>query len=378
VSLLTRRSLLGGAAGACALGLIGAKPAVAGPASGPLRVLAATPNTRLTGLLNAYSDSSTGWTGADSTYSARLADGRQVWVFSDTFLGPVNPDGSRPRSTPFLNNSYVVATGDRLTTVHGGTTADPTSLYTPADPTHWYWMGAALPAGGLLQQILVEFGRTGTGPWDFAWMGTSVARVAAGRLGGNPIDIRPLPSGAGITWASWLQPVGGYLYIYGVEDLGASKYLHVARVRGLDLSGTWRYWAGSEWSTVEGDSVRVTGGVGNEYSVTPWAGRYLLVTQDTTELFSTKIVGYVADTPTGPFTGKTLLYTTPETGALGSYGNPNVYTYNPHVHPEYSDRERLVVSYNVNSLNGDDLYADVSIYRPRFIDVRLADAGRTG
>jgi hypothetical protein len=113
-------------------------------------------------------------------------------------------------------------------------------------------------------------------------------------------------------------------------------------------------------------------GVSNEYSVTPWCGRYLLVTQDTTEVFSAKIVAYVADTPTGPFTGKTLLYTTPETGAFGSYGNPNIYTYNPHVHPELGGAGRLVVSYNVNDFVSDELYGDVSIYRPRFVDVVLA------
>ncbi len=356
---LSRRSVLAGAAGAV---LLKAAPAAAAPASG-ITVRSATPDTRITGALNAYSDTGTGWTGADSTYSARLADGREVFIFSDTFLGPVNPDGSRPTTVPFLNNSYVVWSRDGFRTVK--------QPYSPADPSRWYWMGDGIAIGDQLHQILVEFGRTGTGPWDFAWLGTSLARVNAGALD-RPIDIRPLPSGAGVTWASWLQPIGGYLYIYGVEDLGASKYLHVARVRGRDLTGTWSYWTGTGWSTVEGDSVRVTDGVSNEYSVTPWRGRYLLVTQDTTELFSAKIVGYVSTAPTGPFTGKTLLYTTPETGASGSYGNPNVYTYNPHVHPEWSTDDRLVISYNVNSFVGDDLYADVSIYRPRFVGVCLS------
>jgi hypothetical protein len=356
---LPRRSGLAGAAGPAVL--LKAGPAAAGPRG--LVVRSATPDTRVTGALNAYSDTGTGWTGADSTYSTRLADGREVFIFSDTFLGPVNPDGSRPTTVPFLNNSYVVWSGGRFSTVP--------QPYTPADPAHWYWMGDGITVGDEIHQILVEFGRTGTGPWDFAWLGTSLARVSTRALG-HPLDIRPLPSGAGITWASWLQPLGGYLYIYGVEDLGASKYLHVARVRGRDLTGAWSYWTGTGWSTVEGDSVRVTDGVSNEYSVTPWRGRYLLLTQDTTELFSAKIVGYLSDSPTGPFTGKTLLYTTPETGAFGSYGNPNVYTYNPHVHPEWSTADELVVSYNVNSLVGDDLYADVSIYRPRFVDIHLA------
>ncbi|GIH14195.1 DUF4185 domain-containing protein [Rugosimonospora africana] len=388
MSPITRRQLMRGAAGvagAGALGLLGARPAAAagaaapaGPASAPaLRVLSATPDTPLTGALNAYSDSGTGWTGADSTYTAKLPGGREMFIFSDTFLGPVNPDGSRPLTTPFINNSAVVRTGDRFATVHGGTADAPAALYAPTNPDHWYWMGASLVDGGMLHQILIEFGRTGTGPFDFAWMGTAMASTPTDRLD-RPGPIRPLPSSAGITWSAWLQPVGRYLYIYGVEDLSATKYLHVARVPGRDPgAAAWQYWTGAGWSTVEGDSVRVMDGVANEHSVVPWRGRYLLVTQDTTELLSAKIVGYLGDSPTGPFTGKTLLYTTPETGASGSYGNANVYTYNPHVHPEYSDAERLVISYNVNSFDNTDLYSDVSIYRPRFVDARvtLATAG---
>ena len=97
-------------------------------------------------------------------------------------------------------------------------------------------------------------------------------------------------------------------------------------------------------------------------------------TMDTTLAFSAELDAYFSCTPTGPFVAKTTLYSTPETGPYGSYGNPNVYTYNAHVHPELSTSRKLVVSYNVNSLDssiGGDLYRDVTIYRPRFIDVYL-------
>src|SRR6266581_4741724 len=48
------------------------------------------------------------WTGADGVLSASLPDGRVVWDFSDTFLGLVNEDGSRPPGQPFINNSVIV------------------------------------------------------------------------------------------------------------------------------------------------------------------------------------------------------------------------------------------------------------------------------
>ncbi|MEJ3745769.1 DUF4185 domain-containing protein [Actinomycetes bacterium KLBMP 9797] len=355
-----RRTLLGGAAGAAALTFVGGRPAAAA-----VPIVSATPHTALNNLFNRYGNSGVGWTGADSTYSTTLPGGKRLWIYSDTFLGPVNPDLSRPRSTPFLNNSFIVQDGYRLTTVHGGTAAAPDSLVKPADyPNRWYWLGAGITIGGVLNQTVVEFGRTGPGLWDFEWKGNHLARFAVGNLTA-PISVTPLPSGAGITWSAWLQPIGQYLYIYGVEDKGASKYLHVARVTGQNLRGRWQYWTGTGWSTVETDSVRVLEGVSNEHSVTPWRGKWLLVTQDTTELFSTKIVGYLGTSPTGPFTDKTLLYTTPETGG-------NVYTYNPHVHPSLSRGDSLTISYNVNSFESDELYADVRIYRARFITVTLA------
>jgi hypothetical protein len=367
---MDRRTLLTGVAGATTLGAFGAARPAAAAAPTP-QVLSATSNAALNQLFNQYGNTGAGWTGGDSTYSTLLPGGRRLWIFSDTFLGPVRPDLTRPTTTPLLRNSYVVQDGNRLTTVLGGTAGAPETLFVPSDPDNWLWCGAGRANGGVVEQIVVEFGRTGTGPWDFAWLGTSVARVPVNRLN-QVLDMRPLPSGAGVTWSAWQQPVDGYLYVYGVEDKGASKYLHVARVSGCSLLGGWEFWTGSGWSATETDSVRVLEGVSNEHSVTPWRGRWLLVTQDTTEVFSTNVVAYVGDSPTGPFTGKTLLYSTPETGAQGSYGNANVYTYNPHVHPGLSTDRRLVLSYNVNSFRGDDLYADVTIYRPRFVDVVLA------
>jgi hypothetical protein len=65
---------------------------------------------------------------------------------------------------------------------------------------------------------------------------------------------------------------------------------------------------------------------------------------------------------TGPYTGKTELYTTPETGG-------NVFTYNAKAHPNLGDRDTLVITYNVNSFQGSDHYTDARLYRPRYVNV---------
>jgi len=321
--------------------------------------------------LNTYSDKGKGWTGGDSTYSVKLSGGRTVWVFSDTFLGPVNPDGSRPTTTPFINNSFVVQRGHSLKTVTGGTRTNPTALV-PPPANGWYWFGAAgtSKAGRNLDIFTVQYERTGPGQWDWQWVSNHLARFDSKTL--KLKELVPLPSAANVQWSAWQLSEGGYTYIYGVEDLGAAKYQHVARVRGDDLKGRWQYWTGAGWSADETASARVLEGVANEHSVTRWGDGYLLVTHDTNELFSKRVLGYFSCSPVGPWVNPVELYQTPETGAEGSYGDGDIITYNSHDHPDQRSGSTLLVSYNVNSLDPNtDLYADVSIYRPRFLGITL-------
>jgi len=327
-----------------------------------------SPHAAPEGLLNAYSDTGKGWTGADSTYSVPLPGGRTAWVFSDTFLGPVNPDGSRPTTTPFINNSFVIQQGTKLKTVTGGTATSPTALV-PPPANGWYWFGAAQTshAGRDLDVVALRFEKTGTGQWDWRWASNYLARFDS--TTSKLKSLTPIPSGANVQWSGWLLRDSGYTYVYGVEDLGASKYQHVARVRGDDLTAKpWEYWTGSGWSADETASARVLQGVANEHSVTRWSDGYLLVTHDTNELFSKRVVGYFSCSPTGPWVKPVELYQTPETGG-------NIITYNSHDHPDLRRGTSLLVSYNVNSLVSDELYGDVSIYRPRFVSVTLAAAG---
>ncbi|WP_113701523.1 DUF4185 domain-containing protein [Nonomuraea lactucae] len=361
------------------LGLTGLpQQAVAAPAPATTTSACAQPfrgasaDARLTSLFTNYGNDNSrldDWTGADGTYSLRLPSGRELWIFSDTFLGKVNADGSRPPvvgeggDTVFLNNSFAVEDGGRLSTIHDGTEADPKAVMPPRDRNHWYWAGDGTVAGGVVEVTYQEYERFGTGAWDWRWHRNVVARFAPNRLD-RPVGVHPLPSGHGVAWGSGILENGGHTYVYGVEDRGSPKYMHIARVKGQSLLGRWEYLkADGTWSPDESDSARVMSGVANEYSVTRSGDGYVLITHDTTEALSAKIVAYWSCSPSGPFTGKQHIYTTPETGG-------NIFTYNAHAHPQVSGNG-LVVSYNVNSFVNTDHYRDVSIYRPRFIDVRF-------
>lgn len=324
-----------------------------------------------------------GWTGGDSTYSVALGDGRILWVFSDTFLGPLNEDGTRPAGAVMVNNSFVVQDGARLTTVDGGTPGHPAAIMPPDGPGRWYWAGDGMLTGtGLLQVVFREYRRTGPGAWDFTFSGSVVATFSPRDLS-RPVSVDPLSSGAGVAWGAALLPASrsgdGYTYVYGMLSASGAKTTRVARVPGDDLrDGPWQYRTECGWSSDERAVAAALSGVADEYSVVPWRGRYLLVTTDGTGSGDV-IEAFTSRTPWGPFATPVVLYRMPEVRAGAARGGEAIIGYNAHAHPELSCAGTLLVSYNVNSLDdavgpeADD-YRDPGIYRPRFVELHVPSA----
>ena len=323
----------------------------------------ASVNQPLTDAFGHYGDTGGRWTGADSAYSVKLPGDRTAWLYSDTFLGTVNTDHSRPADSPFVHNSIVIKHHAQLTTYTGGTVAMPRSLVTVAggdEQQNWYWFGDGTVEGNHLRVLLLEFKKTGTQPFDFAFKDTAIASFSISTM--QLEGITPLPAGP-VEWGSAIYEDGPYTYVYGVEDLQKDKYMHLARVRSGQLTtGTWEYLGDNGWSVEQTLSKRIMDGVSNEFSVTKFQGAVTLITSDATEPLSTKIVMYRSNSVNGPFTGKTLLYQTPETSG-------NVFTYNAKAHPELGTSNTLLITYNVNSFNTADVYSNVDNYRPRYIDV---------
>ncbi len=326
--------------------------------------MSATPDAYHDGLFTSFGP---GWTGGDSTYSVELPDGRTLWLFSDTFLGHVNPSRTRPRGVPIINNSLVVQDGDELETLTGLIGSLEIAYFTPEDDESWYWLYDATVEGDVLRVFLIRFERTGDGGmWGFRWVDNAVATVSLPDL--KLQGIEPLPSDHGVSWGAALLEEDDFTYIYGTEDLGDSKYMHLARAAAGNVSdpGGWEYaTAGGTWSADPADSARLHEGVANEYSVTKVQGGYLLVTMNALTPLSPELLAFRSCTPEGPFTDPVLLYVTPETE------DGLVFTYNAHAHPHLSGDGELLISYNVNAQNIAWLYADADLYRPRFVRVTV-------
>jgi hypothetical protein len=342
----------------------------------PTGAVSARADDAFNSLFRAYGDSNASlddWTGGDTTNSVLLPDGRVVWIFSDTFLGAVN--ANLTRSDPsFIHNSFVLQSGGGLVeTLHDGKYPHARSLIQTKDGREvngdppvgadWYWVGDGTVEGDELRVFALKFEKFGPGGFDFRWIGTSLATFSLPKL--KLKSVTPTVSSTGIEYGSGILEDGGYTYVYGTEDLGADKYLHVARAPSGGLLGSWEFFTGTGWSTDPAASARLLHGVANEYSVTRTGDAYVLITMDTNVVFSRDIVAYVSCTPTGPWAGPTHLYTAPD------YPFSNVIAYNAHAHPEFTQNGELLVTYNVNSLVFQDLMDDVHIYRPRFIRVTL-------
>ncbi|CCH22057.1 fibronectin type III domain-containing protein [Micromonospora lupini] len=344
---------------ATGVGLFGTlSPAAAVPTGG---IAAADLNS----MFNSYGDAGGHWTGGDSTASVALPDGRVAWLFSDTFLGTVNADGSRPANTPMVNNTIVVQDGglNLVSTRHGGTAAQPTAVAVPTEPGEYYWVADGLVEAGTMKVLYNSYRRTGGGNLDFEMTGTALATFALPSL--TLSSVVKLPLGSAIGWGSALLETGGYTYIYGTSNGQAgTKFGHVARVPSGGLAGAWQFWTGTTWSAQSADAGVLLSGVGTAYGIQQVGSGFVLVTQDTNLVFNPQVFAYTAPAPTGPFSGPVPLLVAPEVTPQSS-----TLIYDARVHPELARSGKLLVSYNVNSLDNADNFTNARLYRPRFVEI---------
>src|SRR6059058_1933824 len=334
----------------------------------PVAAVTVTPDSAFQAMFESYGNNNTlldDWTGADGALSVLLPDGRVVWDFSDTFLGFVNSDKSRPPGQPFINNSMIVQdSGALVQTLHGGTAQSPTSLIIPVDQNAWYWVGDMTVEGDRLRVFVMEFIRTSPGGFDFQWVGNAIASFVLPDL--TPESVVPTYGENNVMYGAALLEENGYTYIYGTEDVsGTEKYLHIARATPGNVLGAWEFYTGTGWSSDPASSARLRKGVGNGFGVAKVGNRFVLFTMDSLVAFSAELVMYSSTSPEGPFGHRTHVYWTPES-------RQGLFTYDAHVHPEFTDEQGgLLVSYDVNTFDVRKLLSNVDSYRPRFIRVKI-------
>src|SRR5262249_13322493 len=85
-----------------------------------------------------------GWTGADGTYSHALPDGTDLFLWSDSYIGTVDPVTRKRKSALFTaRNSLTVLnqTMGSWTTV--GYPPQTSSYFVPASKKDWFWIAGS-------------------------------------------------------------------------------------------------------------------------------------------------------------------------------------------------------------------------------------------
>ena len=86
-----------------------------------------------------------GWTGADSSYTLGLPDGDSLFLWSDSYIGTVDPI-TRMRSSDLFQAHNSLTVWDPLsgsfTTV--GYPPNTSSYFQPKNKSNWFWVGGSL------------------------------------------------------------------------------------------------------------------------------------------------------------------------------------------------------------------------------------------
>jgi hypothetical protein len=182
-----------------------------------------------------------------------------------------------------------------------------------------------------------------------------------------------------IIWGEATLIHDGYVYIYGVKPYNGNANpfpLYLARVslKGLRTGAPWQYYHGTPsctppptaWRPSERAATPLQTGVSSGFSVTDVNGTDVLLTSDGSSPFTLEnAVAYYSPCPTG-----------------FSPSSPRYPVYYPHlprgqlsyeyrIVPQFSSGSEVLVSYDLDTAFLRQNFSNVSIYRPRFLDVKL-------
>ena len=307
------------------------------------------------GFISLFTRFGGGWTGGDATYSIALPDGRTLWMFGDTFLGTVNPDRSRPGS-PLARNTFVIQDGQELTTL---VKSDGSAFVSPPNSSWWYWPVDGTVYNDTLQIILSAFRSTGEpGIFSFEYASIDLALFTLPDV--TLISIAQRIPDPTIAFGSCVVEGEDYIYIYGAETDGLNKFANVARAADGDLRNEWEYYDGANWVTDLDASARLMNDVSEQFAVFQQDGKFYMITHH--HIFGDEIFIWNAPRPEGPWGNQRTVYCTPETEG-------DRWTYNAFAHPQFTENDQLLVSYNINSFNFQDLFRNADYYRPYFIRI---------
>ena len=360
-----------------------------------------------------------GWNGGDGVLTTALPGGHVFWSFNDSFYGVVDGKTRARGSCSFPRNSLMIQKG---ATIASGQESDddlvwladyvqtdnpsgeryyqarthirhPKASLSDAeiqkgeiDQDYCYWAGDAVvyddPAHGKILQMLW----TGVEPGSLKNIDGCLREYS---LEGEPGDGQYMSvlstdynfksDGLGYGSTMFEDTEGGHIYLYTTKQVNLVSRVLVARTETLDLGSPWSYyirdlsgdyhWQSSVPSNEEMERSYITAESGSMPWVFEKDGVYYMCMEAFP--FGRDIYLFRSQTPYGPFTDRTLLFTLPATlDKLGSPYHQRWYMIN--LHPALSRQGELVFSTNSDPANFWDNFNRVGsadFYRPYFFRV---------
>ncbi len=359
-----------------------------------------------------------GWNGGDIAHALEIGGGRTLWLFGDSIVGPVREGARVGGESKFVRGAIAWhATPKRgaapetlefaAEQAHDGVPrvawAAPSSSDWPADAWCWLMGDGALVRSDRGDARLVlfasVFGPAGNpeGMWNFRRLGGQIVSVE------NPADaphewratlrvhplVESLPrhgeaprrsddwGAAVVTWPADRSDLEARtLYVFGVrtfEDRDRGLLLARCPEAALDRPESWEFFDGGAWTREARAARELLRGVPDEFTVqrVELDGRDALVLVHGEPMLGRRTLARTANSPTGPWSAPSALFEAPEPA---NDGRLLVYASKGHAH--LSRPGELLISYAVNSTDFGQIFADASLYRPRFVRVPLAKLPR--
>lgn len=348
-----------------------------------------------------------GWNGADGLFSVSLDadeakkdnDNREnMFLFSDSFLGTINPKTGGRKVAYMVNNTMAYFKGNNPEKMDlnfdygkdGKKTYD--NILTNTNPWN-YWMQDCVVIGS---KFYVYTDNVFSYPDDltldegfrFKIKGVDLLEfdIKDGKLDYSSQKIHSTPLfdenptlrmfGCGVfanTKEAKMPNADGYIYVYGILEIEKGvRNLICSRVLPKDITNfsEYRFYDGRNWVNDMHKAVAIADDLSPEMSVMPMdlnseKNKYAYVYSPCG--VGTKISLCVGDTPFGPFENSIELYDIAKAEDLDYSQIKKVYSYNAKAHYHIAKKDEILMSYNVNTMDYESHIINGNVYRPRFL-----------
>ncbi|SPE54539.1 exported hypothetical protein [Verrucomicrobia bacterium] len=351
------------------------------PKDCPLRLVSIRPDPVFKDMLGLRTN---GWLGSDDGESIVLSRKRTLWLFGDTFIGPLS-NGVRVAGAPMIHSTIAIqdrkkSPPDCLTFYWKERDGKPASFFPhqASTPGDYYWVTKGVMLKGEL--FLFAWCISGEAQGLLGWKeaGSALIRVP------NPLDAPerwvqkayPLKLADGNTFHSALVVKPPYLYLYGLVQ---PRQTALARVRVEDLlegklTEAYEFWVngpqGSHWAKEAKNCVPQFLPVNSECSV-HYEPAWKLYTCFTYDVMRPEIYLTTAKELTGPWSEPAPIYRVPEIHRFSF----QVMSYAVRQHPELSTHTgEVILTYATNIPDSERELFTVEgkeVYVHRFLRAQL-------